>query len=351
MIPFIRKNFSLNEDKIMVNEVLENNTPSSIESLAQRSRQITKQYFGHTISLYAPLYLSNYCSSECTYCGFKSNNRIQRFKLTNDQMHQEMKFISNQGIQNILMLTGESYKLTPLSYLKEATDVAKNYFPSISLEVHPMEESDYAQLFKKGIDGITVYQETYDKKRYKEVHLSGIKSDYNFRYDTAERAAKSGIRHISLGILLGLSRDLKQDLLDLYAHLRFMERSYPGVEYNLSFPRFQSIKGKNFIGISPIDDITFIKIICLSRILFPRVGITLSTREKPEIRDNALHLGITRISAGSNTSVGGYTVLEKNKQDPQFDIEDTRTVKDMIQVIQSKTLDPIFTDWRRIDNT
>lgn len=333
-----------------IQTVLNQNDPDAIETLAQSAKRVKEQYFGRTISLYAPLYLSNFCSSECTYCGFKSKNRINRFKLTAKQMHQEMRHIADQGIENILLLTGESYKVTPLSYLKDAVTVARAYFPSISLEVHPMRTHEYEELFAAGVDGVTVYQETYNRARYKKVHLSGIKADYDFRYGTAERAAQAGIRHISMGILLGLSPRIVDDIEALYTHLRFLEKNYPGVEYSLSFPRFQPIKGKTFPGSAAVDDKTFVKIICLTRTLFPRVGINLSTREPQHIRDNILELGITRMSAGSNTSVGGYTILNKDAQDPQFDIEDMRPVNAIVHLLKSRDLDPVLTDWRAINN-
>jgi len=331
-----------------IKRIIDNEDPQLIEDLAEQSRRLTQQFFGRTISLYAPIYLSNYCSSYCTYCGFHSHHRIHRFKLTQAHMHQEMTFVADQGIENILLLTGESYQLTPLSYLKEAVDVAKQYFPSISLEVHPMKENEYKELFEYGVDGITVYQETYDRLRYKEVHLSGLKSDYDFRLSTPQRAAKGGIRNISMGILLGLA-DISEDLYALYDHVRFMEKHSPGVEYSVSFPRLQPIKGEEFLPCH-IDDKTFIKILCLTRILFPRVGINLSTREKPKLRDHAIELGVTRISAGSNTSVGGYSLKPKIQQDPQFDIEDHRSVQDIIKRLKEKNIDPILTDWRRIEN-
>lgn len=331
-----------------IQEILNNHDPKFIEDLAQKSQTLTKQYFGRTISLYAPLYLSNFCSSYCTYCGFHSHHRIERFKLTAEEMHKEMTFVADQGIENILLLTGESYKVTPLSYLKKAVGVAKNYFPNIALEVHPMEENEYRELFESGVDGITVYQETYDRGRYKEVHISGIKSNYDFRYATPQRAAQAGLRSISMGILLGLA-DPAQDLSSLYEHLRHMEKKYPGVEYSVSFPRLKSIKGKDF-AVCGINDIDFIKIICLTRILFPRVGINLSTRESAKLRDHTLELGITRISAGSNTSVGGYTLKSAEEQNPQFDVADHRSVKEVIQLLKAHNFDPILTDWRRIEN-
>ncbi len=331
-----------------INDILANRDPAFIESLAQKSQRITRQYFGRTIALYAPLYLSNYCSSHCTYCGFHSKNRITRVRLTPEEMHKEMKVLSDTGIENALLLTGESYKATPPSYLKEAAIIAKQYFTSISLEVHPMEEDEYRELFRSGVDGITIYQETYSRDRYKEVHLSGKKSDYDYRRDTPRRAAEAGIRALSLGILLGLWK-AGEDLLSLYEHLQWMEKHFPGVEYSLSFPRLRKIKGRSF-AICDIDDATFIKVLCLTRILFPRVGINLSTRESPALRDRALELGITRISAGSNTSVGGYNLKTPEDQEPQFDIEDQRSVKTVVELLKRKQFDPVFTDWRAIEN-
>lgn len=331
-----------------IQNILNARDPKLTENLAQSARKITQQYFGRTISLYTPLYLSNYCSSYCTYCGFHSHQRIKRFRLTESQMQKEMAHVAAMGIENILLLTGESYQATPLSYLKTAVQIAKHYFPHISLEVHPMEEEEYHALFIQGVDGISVYQETYDRRRYTQVHRSGKKADYDYRYAAPERAAKGGIRNICLGILLGLSEPA-QDLLALYQHLRYMEKHFPGVEYSLSFPRLRPIRGKNF-AVCDVDDITFIKMICLTRILFPRVGINLSTREHSRLRDHAIELGVTRISAGSNTSVGGYTIKPAEEQDPQFDINDHRSVQDIVQLLKKRNFDPVFTDWRRIDN-
>jgi len=238
-----------------IKEILDDNSKENTENLAQEAKSLTQQYFGRTISLYAPLYISNFCSSHCTYCGFNSHNKIKRSKLTEEQMHDEMSFIAKSGIENLLLLTGESYQATPLSYLKTAVTVAKDYFPNISLEVHPMETDEYRELFLSGVDGVTIYQETYDRKRYMEVHISGKKRDYNYRIQAPERIASSGMRHISMGILLGLG-DITSDLFDLYSHIRRMEKTFPGVEYSLSFPRLRKIKGTEF-GACGVDDITF----------------------------------------------------------------------------------------------
>src|ERR1041385_1473861 len=172
-----------------INDILKDRRPESLEELAQEAASVTRQYFGRTIGLYAPLYLSNFCSSHCTYCGFHSHNKIERIKLAPDQYRREMQHIYDQGIRNVLMLTGESYKHTPVEYLREAAEIAGEYFQGIALEVHPMQVDEYKELFAAGVDGITVYQETYDRNRYAEVHLSGYKKDYDFRRTTPQRAA------------------------------------------------------------------------------------------------------------------------------------------------------------------
>ena len=332
-----------------IKRILTDKSPQSVEELALHAAQTTRQFFGRAISLYGPLYLSNFCSSHCTYCGFHSLHQIQRIKLEPEQYRKEMQFLNAQGLRNILMLTGESYKHTPVSYLKEAALIASEYFQGIALEVHPMETDEYKELFTAGVDGIAVYQETYDRARYAQVHLSGYKKNYDFRYYTAHRAAEAGIRHISLGILLGLS-NVVNDIFALYQHLQELERSFPGVEYSVSFPRLRTVKSEA-LAICDVDDLQFVKIIALTRLLFPRVGINLSTREAPKLRDHLLEIAITRISAGSNTSVGGYTLLEEKAQDPQFDIKDERSVADIVKLLKSKNFDPVFTDWRQIENS
>ena len=332
-----------------IKNILNDKRPESVEELAQEAAKLTRQQFGRAISLYAPLYLSNFCSSHCTYCGFNSHYKIQRMKMSPEQYRKEMQFIHAKGIRNILMLTGESYTHTPLSYLKEASQIASEYFQGISLEVHPMGTEEYKELFAAGVDGITVFQETYDRTRYAQVHLSGYKKDYDFRYATPSRAAQAGIRQISLGVLLGLS-DVVNDITALYQHLQGLEKSFPGVEYAVCFPRLRPIKTESLVKCD-VDDIQFVKIIALTRILFPRAGINISTRESPRLRDHLLEIAVTRMSAGVNTSVGGYTLLKEKEQDPQFDIKDERSVDEIVQLLKSKNFDPVFTDWRHIENS
>ncbi len=330
-----------------IQKILDVTDRKSLEALAQRARRLTRQYFGRAIGLYTPLYLSNYCSSHCTYCGFHSRNKIVRVKLTADAIDLELRAIARTGIQNILLLTGESPEVTPLKYLKEAVALAKKYFQGIALEVYPLSEEDYHALYLSGVDGVTIYQETYDRTRYAGVHLAGQKKDYDFRREAPERIARAGLRQISLGILLGLG-PLAKDLAALFTHLSELEQQFPGVEYSLSFPRLRTINSEAFTG-TPVDDITFVKILCLTRLLFPRVGINLSTRESAAFRNRALELSVTRISVGSKTTVGGYQEPDMTHA-PQFDIADERSTKETIAYLKKAGFDPVWTDWRRIEN-
>ncbi|MCP5103236.1 MAG: 2-iminoacetate synthase ThiH, partial [bacterium] len=327
-------------------DILNNNDKEFVESLAKRARRVTVQYFGRAVSLYAPLYLANYCNNRCIYCGFNRDMGIKRMKLTVEEMRVEMAKVAASGIQNILLLTGDSRRMTPVEYIKTAVYAAKEYFPGISLEVYPMEVEEYRELFLAGVDGVTIYQETYDRARYGVLHTAGKKTDYDYRYGTPERIAKSGIRMINMGVLLGLS-EVSGDIFQLFSHLEWLERHYPGVEYTLSFPRLIPLEDSE-VEYFEVSDVTLIKLICLARILFPRVGINLSTRERAFIRDHALPLGVTKISAASRTTVGGYALHECN--DSQFDVMDRRSVEEIVAILKEKGFDPVFTDWRRISN-
>ena len=327
-------------------EILGNNDKGFIETLAQNARAVTLTHFGRTVSLYAPLYLANFCDNHCVYCGFNRSKSITRKKLSIDEIRREMQEISATGIQSILLLTGESRGHTPLDYIKTAIITAKDYFAVINLEVYPMEVEEYRELFAVGADGVTIYQETYDNDRYTQLHLAGKKSDYDYRYRTPERIAQAGMRMLTMGVLLGLS-DPAPDVYRLFLHLEQIEKKYPGLEYALSFPRLIPIE-KCGLEYYPVPDVLLIKLICLARILFPRVGINLSTRERPYIRDHALLVGVTKMSAASRTTVGGYSQTES--KDPQFEVMDNRSVAEIVALLRQKGYDPVFTDWRRIDN-
>ena len=331
-----------------IRSILNDTNRDHLETLAQKASRMTRQYFGRAMGLYMPLYLSNYCASHCVYCGFHSRQKITRMKLSLEEMDTEMQAIARTGVQNILLLTGESPQATPLEYLIQSVTCAKKYFQGISLEIFPLTEDDYRALYHAGADGVTIYQETYDRRRYAEVHLAGQKKDYDFRRGAPERIARAGMRQISLGALLGLG-PLAEDLAELYDHVHELEQKFPGVEYSLSFPRLRTIKAQAFAA-SNVDDATFVKILCLTRTLFPRVGINLSTRETSALRNRLIELCVTKISIGSKTSVGGY--LEDDvARDPQFDVADERSAAEMLNYLKDHHFDPVFTDWRRIENT
>ena len=313
-----------------------------LEALACEAQRLTRQHFGRTVSLYAPLYLANHCENKCLYCGFSAHLRIQREKLTPQQIDAECASIAANGIQSILLLTGESHRHTPLGFLLEAVEIAKKHFPSISIEVQPMETQEYRTLAEAGVNGLAVYQETYDPALYARLHPAGRKRNYQYRYETPARAAEAGIRHISLGVLLGLG-DWRPDVEALFAHLETLEKEYPGVDFSLSFPRMQVVEG----AIQPqlVSDADMVRILCAARVLFPRVGINLSTRESAPFRDAVFPLGVTRMSAGSSTFVGGYAESTQG-HDPQFSISDERSVAEVRAMLIAKQYDPVFTDWR-----
>lgn len=330
-----------------IKSILENNDPSFVEKLALESDRITKKQFGRVISLYAPIYISNYCENHCVYCGFRVTNKFKRKKLSLEDIDREMRILAERGIRNILILTGESRVMSPVSFIMESVEIARKYFSTISLEIYPLEIDEYKKLFLAGVDGVTVYQETYNRERYKLLHVSGKKRDYDYRYETPERIAEAGVRMISMGVLLGLSK-ISEDVHQLFIHIEKLERRYPGVEYSISFPRIimsQAEKSSYY----KVTDLDMVKLISLARIVFPRIGINLSTRENSTFRDHSLNFGVTKISAASNTSVGGYS--RGDFEDPQFDILDKRTFEEIVKMLKKRGFDPVYTDWRRIENS
>ncbi|MFA4843901.1 MAG: 2-iminoacetate synthase ThiH [Candidatus Margulisiibacteriota bacterium] len=318
-----------------------------IDDLAVRARNLTIQYFGRAVGLYAPLYISNYCDNLCLYCGFNQKQNIPRKKLLPAEIEKECRALARTGLQNILILTGESRSHSPVSYIKEAVLAAGRHFPNISLEIYPLETEEYRELFLAGADGVTIYQETYDRESYQKLHPAGKKKDFDYRFEAPARIARAGMRRLSLGILLGLS-DWRQDLKALFDHLRCLEKKYPGVEYSLSFPRLQKVRGDSN-DYCPVSDREMTEIIARTRLAFPRVGINLSTREPADFRDRIFEFGVTRLSAGSLTSVGGYG-RNDDKGPGQFEVSDRRSLAEIKAMLVKKGYDPVITDWRRIPN-
>ena len=316
-----------------------------LEEMAKRSHSLTMQYFGGTISLYIPLYISNYCSNGCIYCGFSAGNKIPRKMLSLDEIETEALSIKKTGIKHLLVLTGEAEEKAGFDYVKPAIELLSKHFPSISVEMFPMSTEQYAKLKRSGVDGLTVYQEVYDRKIYALVHPVGRKSDYNWRLECPERGAKAGFRLVNIGALYGLG-DVRKEAFFNAVHAKYLDDKYPDTEIAVSFPRITHSEG-NFKPQHELSDRTFVQLLTAFRIFLPRVGLNVSTREKAEFRNNILPLGITRMSAGSKTIVGGYAGSEKGNT-PQFDISDSRSTEDIIISIKEKGFQPVLKDWELI---
>ncbi len=314
-----------------------------LEKMAQKAHEVTVANFGYTINLYLPIYVSNYCSSDCLYCGFSKKNKILRKKLTLEEVEIEAKEIAKSGIKHILFLTGESRKVTPLSYLCDVTKILKKHFSLVAIEVFPMSKEDYAELYMAGVDGLTVYQEVYNEDLYHSVHVSGEKTNYEYRLDTPERGAKAGFRNINVGTLFGIG-EIKSEAFFSGLQAKYLSDKYLECELGLSLPRINDAEGE-FKPNIVLDDATFVQIMCAYRLFLPRAEINISTREKPEFRDNLLSICATKFSAGSKTEVGGYT---KAKTEPQFEISDKRDSEEVIQRIQNLGYEPVYKNWESI---
>lgn len=315
-----------------------------LELMARRSRQLTLQHFGKVIFLYTPMYLANYCVNQCAYCGFNVTNRITRRKLSLDEVEQEARAISSTGLRHILILTGESRQHSPVSYIKSCVEVIKKYFRSISIEIYPLDTAEYAELIEAGVDGLTLYQEVYDEDTYKSVHLKGPKRNYKYRLDAPERACMASMRSVNIGALLGLD-DWAREAFFTGLHADYLQNKYMDTEISISLPRMRPHAG-HFQPRFNVSDKNLVQIMLAFRLFLPRAGITISTRERAGFRDNLIGLGVTRMSAGSSTEVGGHTSEEKSEG--QFDISDSRSVDEIKEMIYKKGYQPVFKDWQTI---
>lgn len=315
---------------------------SNLEEMALKAHNLTLKHFGKTIQLYTPMYLSNYCDNQCIYCGFNIKNEVERKKLTLDEVEKEAQFISSTGLKHILILTGESREESPVGYLKDCIGVLKKYFSSISIEVYPLTQEEYAQLVSEGVDGLTIYQETYDEEVYNKMHLSGPKKDYRFRLDAPQRGCEAGMRNVNIGVLLGLN-DWRKEIFLLGLHAKYLQDNFVDVEIGVSIPRLRPQVG-DFKAIVEVSDKNIVQIILALRIFLPRLGISVSTRESPTFRENLVPLGITRMSAGSTTRVGGHTIgIEAGSE--QFEVCDERSVEEIKEMLSRKGYQPVLKDW------
>lgn len=314
-----------------------------LEEMAVKAKDITLRHFGRAMILYAPLYLANYCVNNCLYCGFNVHNRLERRKLSIEEVAKESEAITQKSIKHILLLTGESRKHSSVEYMKECIKEAAKFFSSISIEVYPLEEDEYRELADNGCDGLTMYQEVYDEDVYKAMHPGGPKSNYRYRLDAPERGCKGGMRSVGLGALLGLG-EWRTEAFYTAMHAYYLNKHYPDVEISVSLPRMRPHCG-SFPVPHPVNDREFVQIMLAFRLFLPYAGITVSTRERPDFRDNLIGIGITRMSAGSVTEVGGY---RNKKGDGQFEISDDRSVEEIRQMLYSKGYQPVFKDWQCI---
>ncbi|MEN8904716.1 MAG: 2-iminoacetate synthase ThiH [Clostridiales bacterium] len=315
-----------------------------IEYMAKKANKLTRNHFGKVILLYTPMYISNYCVNQCVYCSYNAKNNIAREKLDFNEIEKEAKIISDKGFRHILILTGESRKHSPLDYIKNSVKILKKYFDSISIEIYPLEESEYKILIDSGVDGLTIYQEVYNEDVYDKLHLGGPKKNYLFRIDAPERACRSNIRSVNIGALLGLDNWIREAFFT-GLHANYLQNKYLDTEISVSIPRIRPYKG-SFQSEFEVSDRELVKTILAFRIFMPRVGISLSTRENSKLRDNLVGLGITKMSADSSTKVGGHSTQSKDVG--QFDISDDRNVNKIKEMLNEKGYQAIFKDWQYI---
>lgn len=312
-----------------------------LEQMATRANRLTLQRFGKNILLYAPLYISNLCTNGCRYCGFSATNKVPRRTLTLDEIWTEAKVLHDQGFRHILLVTGESPKAVDNDFLAACVERIRPLFSSISIEVYPMETDGYRQMVAAGVDGLTIYQETFDRTLYEEMHPFGNKRDYDFRLLTPERGGAAGLRRIGLGFLLGLG-EFRSEAFFLGLHALYLSRHYWRTQVSVSFPRIRPADG-GFQPLHPVSDRDFVQLICALRLLLPDAGLVLSTRESAALRDNLLPLGITQMSAGSCTAPGGYA--DKDLSTQQFAIDDDRSPEEICQLIRGRGYEAVWKDW------
>ena len=313
-----------------------------LEQMAERARRETSKHFGNTVYLFTPLYIANYCENYCIYCGFNCHNRIRRAKLNAEEIEAEMAEIAKSGLQEILILTGESRKMSDVEYIGEACKIARKYFKVIGLEVYPMNSEEYAYLHECGADYVTVFQETYNSDKYETLHLAGHKRIFPYRVNAQERAVKGGMRGVGFAALLGLD-DFRRDAFATGMHAYFMQRKYPQAEIAFSCPRLRPIINNDKINPMDVHEAQLLQVVCAYRLFMPFSSITVSTRECERVRNSLIKIAATKISAGVNVGIGGHSGEEKG--DEQFEIDDTRSVDEVYQAIIDEGLQPVMNDY------
>lgn len=321
-----------------------------LEQIAQKARLETGKHFGNTVYLFTPLYIANYCENYCVYCGFNCYNKINRMKLNYEQIEHEMKVIAESGMEEILILTGESRSMSSVEYIGEACKLARKYFRMVGLEIYPVNTDEYRYLHECGADYVTVFQETYDTDKYETLHLAGHKRVWPYRFDAQERALMGGMRGVAFSALLGLS-DFRKDALATGLHAYFLQRKYPHAEISLSCPRLRPIINNDKISPLDVHETQLCQIICAYRIFMPFAGITVSSRESAQFRNGIVKIAATKVSAGVSTGIGDHETKYSGKQknslqgDEQFEIDDSRSLDKMYSDISSEGLQPVLNDY------
>ena len=311
-----------------------------LELMAQKANRITRRHFGNVIILFTPLYISNYCDNVCAYCSFARQRHIARRHLSVDEVGEEARRIAESGIRHLLVLTGESHSKAPVGYIADSVRGIGKYFSSIGVEVYPLTTEEYGRLIAAGVDGLTIYQETYDESAYHRYHGGGPKDDFRFRLEAPDRAAGQGMRTITVGALMGLGQPLRETFFT-GLHARSLQKTYPRAEVSVSFPRIRPLAGE-FTPPYQVDDGRFVQAIVAMRLFLKTVGITISTRESGRLREALLPLGVTKMSAGVSTAVGGRS---GNPSTAQFEIADNRSVEQMKSALLSHGYQPVMQDW------
>ncbi|NBR71865.1 MAG: 2-iminoacetate synthase ThiH [Verrucomicrobia bacterium] len=338
--------------------------PKRLESLAEQARAETRKNFGRTMRLFAPLYLSNECVNTCRYCGFSKDNPIRRVTLTPEEVEGEARHLAGLGFRNVLLVSGEHPREVPVSYLVETVRRSARLFPSVAIEVAPLETAEYRDIVEAGAEGLVLYQESYDRAAYAEMHVSGPKRNFDERLGGPERGYQAGFRRIGLGVLVGLA-DWRRELVALAAHVSHLMKVGWKAQITLALPRLRPAAG----GFQPrvgMSDRDFVRAICAFRVAFPQVGIVLSTREPAKLRNGLMDLGVTMMSAGSETDPGGYTgagrerlhrtvrgrevALEANEEEgaeatEQFEVSDERSPEELSRELRRRGIDPVWKDW------
>ena len=321
-----------------------------LEEMARKAHGETQRHFGNTVYLFTPLYIANYCENYCVYCGFNCYNHIQRMKLTMEQIEHEMEIIAQSGMEEILLLTGESRSMSSVEYIGEACKLARKYFRMVGLEIYPVNTDEYRYLHECGADYVTVFQETYDRDKYETLHLMGHKRVWPYRFDAQERALRGGMRGVAFSALLGLS-DFRKDALATGLHAYLLQRKYPAAEISLSCPRLRPIVNNDKINPLDVGERELCQVLCAYRLFLPFAGITVSSRESARFRDGIVKIAATKVSAGVSTGIGDheekYTGKSTGAQqgDEQFEIADGRSFAQMYHDMDGEGLQPVLNDY------